>query len=692
MKFVAVKMLPLFYKLKESYYGRFLLFSLTLIAFMPFVAHYYLTKRSLLQESIFAKSFHTRSTLQDSSNSEYRLDELRKNINELEHVKLSLKNELRELESKRHGLLRDIQEHSNNIIQIESKATYLNNEVTKRWQELGDLKFAKKMVNTCPQLPLMKPPKDMLAQLSQRFQKYPKPSLQARANCKLSSCFNFHLCPFGRDFSAHIYQPVKLSGIYTILKAMPFAVEVTEPVACVYVVVIVKRYQTSKELEIFLHSLRFWQDDGHNHIIINFGGASVLKGVDTGRAIIVQTAFGSHVPYRTNFDIVIPPLASLITSGAAWENSAPQLPAARKYLLSFEGNYHRSTKDPSNNSFISVNDLKQLGLEAKDIFIQLSCEVDRNFAASGDWQLCRTHKLRAEVLKASTFSLVYQSESSEDQTFTIIRFIEALQYGAIPVVVSDNIVLPFADIIEWERAAILLRSAQFPQVHFILRTMVINDLLDMRRQGRFLWETYFSTTETVLQSTLAAVQTRLSLPGIPAKETHFSSVFSESNNEPSFYNSLIQRGINSPTYFQNFTSSNVYARQRWNSYPGAFMLYPSNPFVPILPSSTAFKNSSMNMQPIGKGAGGAGVEFQKALGGDYPFEQFTIVMLTYKRELVLIEALGRLEGLQYLSKVVVVWNSPGDPSPNLKWPNIGVPIKVSKRFGLMVIIVCIQFF
>ncbi|XP_028404961.1 exostosin-like 3 isoform X2 [Dendronephthya gigantea] len=374
-------------------------------------------------------------------------------------------------------------------------------------------------------------------------------------------------------------------------------------------------------------------------------------------------------------------LASLITSGAAWENSAPQLPAIRKYILSFEGNYHGKTKKLHNktSSFISVNDLKALGIEAKDIFIKLSCKVDKKFVAYDDWQLCRTHTSRAEVLKASTFTLIYQSESSEDQTPTIIRFIEALQYGAIPVVVSDNIILPFADIIEWERAAILLHSAQFPQLHFIMRTMVINDLLDMRRQGRFLWETYFSTTETVLQTTIAAIQTRLSLPGTPAKETHFSSVFSESS-EPLFYrpdaNVLIQNGLNSPTYFQNFTSNNMYAKQRWNSYPGALMLYPSDPFVPILPSSAAFKNSSSNMQPIGKGAGGAGVEFQKALGGDYPFEQFTIVMLTYKRESVLIEALGRLEGLQYLSKVVVVWNSPGDPSPDLKWPNIGVPIKV----------------
>ncbi len=42
----SVNMIALFYKLKDSNYGRFLLVLLCLIAVMPFVTHYYLTKRS----------------------------------------------------------------------------------------------------------------------------------------------------------------------------------------------------------------------------------------------------------------------------------------------------------------------------------------------------------------------------------------------------------------------------------------------------------------------------------------------------------------------------------------------------------------------------------------------------------------------------------------------------------------------
>lgn len=42
----------------------------------------------------------------------------------------------------------------------------------------------------------------------------------------------------------------------------------------------------------------------------------------------------------------------------------------------------------------------------------------------------------------------------------------------------------------------------------------------------------------------------------------------------------------------------------------------------------------MGFRPIGRGAGGAGKEFCESLGGNYPREQFTIVMLTYQREQV----------------------------------------------------------
>ncbi|KAL3208781.1 hypothetical protein MRX96_038839 [Rhipicephalus microplus] len=105
-------------------------------------------------------------------------------------------------------------------------------------------------------------------------------------------------------------------------------------------------------------------------------------------------------------------------------------------------------------------------------------------------------------------------------------------------------------------------------------------------------------------------------------------------------------------------------------------MYPYRVQEPILPSEAKFMGSSFGFRPVAQGAGGSGKEFGEVLGGNVPREQFTVVMLTYEREAVLIDSLQRLHSLPHLNKVIVVWNSLKPPSPDLRWPDIGVPIEV----------------
>lgn len=46
--------------------------------------------------------------------------------------------------------------------------------------------------------------------------------------------------------------------------------------------------------------------------------------------------------------------------------------------------------------------------------------------------------------------------------------------------------------------------------------------------------------------------------------------------------------------------------------------------------------SGKGFRPVNSGAGGAGKEFCQSLGGNSPREQFTIVILTYERDQVII--------------------------------------------------------
>lgn len=134
----------------------------------------------------------------------------------------------------------------------------------------------------------------------------------------------------------------------------------------------------------------------------------------------------------------------------------------------------------------------------------------------------------------------------------------------------------------------------------------------------------------------------------------------------------------SPQFRRNYTVFQTQRREAWNDWGDPFYLYPHLPFDPVLPSDAKFIGSTTGFRPIGKGVGGTGKEFGESLGGNHPREQFTIVILTYEREQVLMDSLGRLYGLPYLHKVVVVWNSPKPPLEDLRWPEIGVQVEIIK--------------
>ena len=120
------------------------------------------------------------------------------------------------------------------------------------------------------------------------------------------------------------------------------------------------------------------------------------------------------------------------------------------------------------------------------------------------------------------------------------------------------------------------------------------------------------------------------------------------------------------------------SHDRWNVHFDPFFLPSSKPWDPSLPTDAKYLGSSSGFRPINNGAGGSGVEFSQALGGNHPAEQFTVVMLTYEREQVLVESLVRLHGLPFLHSVVVVWNSPEPPPADMQWPDIGVAVHVVK--------------
>lgn len=695
----------LMYKLKDSSLGRLIASLLVFALIVPLITHYYLGKQTVPSKKAPSDHFHiSRSKLDRPVGKEDLLldsiDDLKYQVEELQRIKLSLTNELRELEGKKSRLLKDISTYAKQADGSRTQAEHFHSDVIRAKRELELIKLAKKQASDCPQLPHLKLPQKLTVSSLSNIS--PLPDKSFSDNCQLHNCFDFSRCPFNSGFPVFVYErPLGSRSFdsntmvtWELLKGIPHYTSEPEK-ACLYVVIVGvteggNHQKSNSELESDLYSFPYWRGNGRNHLILhlqltreNVHSSSLLSlNINTGLALIVQSTF-PDVSYRHGFDIVVPPSIGP-AKGEVWNLAALQLPARRKHLLSFQAKH--ATHLSETMSFLHTK-LNELSREASDIFIELylsKSESSDPVEGANEWLLWSQHDNRSKVLRQSTFTLILDSHSpSSNWDPNHIRLIEALQFGSIPVILYSTTILPFNDLIDWQKAAIILDPARLSELNVLIRTITNEDILKMRRQGRFLWETYFSTTNALLKTVLATIRTHLSIPAdhVPASPT--LSVFSDSR--PPAMGSLDPDAViglpqESPTYFRNLTSTIVDTYDLWNSPPGSFHMYPSSPFDPALPSSAPFKNSSKGFELIGEGAGGAGVEFSKALGGNYPMEQFTVVILTYERELVLMESIQRLVGLQYLNKVVVVWNSPKPPSLSLRWPDIGVPVHVSLTF------------
>lgn len=568
----------------------------------------------------------------------------------------------------------------------------------------------------------------------------PSASHTESINCKMSTCFDHSRCSLTSGFPVYLYNPDEIQIISegfdidgflktTVKELFSQNAHMTDDPkkACVFLVLVGEalsddeimrnnRYSIPSEstmrtkqnsLNITnLRKLPYWGGDGRNHILINLarrdlsaGSGNAFRNQDTNRAIIVQSAF-SGKQYRSGFDVIVPPALGP-PNGDVWQECAPIVPARRKYLLSFQGEM-KSQNDTNNsnkmlneettlNNFI-VEHLKQIanGKSLDKFLLQFECVPATEQKVAGlvrDWMLCGTDSSRKAILKDSTFSLILSPGMGEvSSTLLQARLYESLRSGAIPVILgADQVSLPYEEVIDWRRIAIMLPKARITEMHFLLRAIPDNDLLAMRRQGRVIWERYFSTVQATIDTIIAYIRNRLNIPPKAIKPIISQSVFNSSftplksdppvlESEPEESLGPIEPPYASPAYKRNYTITQY--KESWNDWLDPFSLYPQLPFDPVLPSDAKFIGSQNGFRPIGKGLGGAGKEFAEALGGNYPREQFTIVMLTYEREQVLMDSLGRLYGLPYLHKVIVVWNSPKPPMEDLRWPDIGVEVSV----------------
>ena len=563
-------------------------------------------------------------------------------VEELDAIKLKTLKYLHLLDEKRVSLIDQISLLSNQQVLLEKEIKKITNQLskTKKEPENVQVKMLEQIVTKTIYVGI---PLHSFIDIHKQHIK--------RSNCSLDKCFDFSKCSYVDEFIIQVNQPNYKEPLYDYLVSLTDSKENNNP--CISVVFL-NMNDTIKSLNTQIEMLSSWKGTGINHILflqnswtdnycnkvemLNFEQSIKVMSLPCDNAI-------------ASFDFVVP---SVKLSNISYSNL---LPFNRKYILSF---YKQSYEKEQIHDLI----FNQLRVES-DVVILNTSQISKTCLYSYcPFDLSPSIKL----LKDSQFTLI----SMYSNKYFIDEIWHSLHNGAIPVIVGNKNSLPFSDLLDWNKAAVLLPVQRLTELIFILRSFHIDDVSAMKAHGRFLFETYFSDQFKILRTVIEVFKHRIGI--LPTLEKDFQvKQFLHIAEQP---NNAV---INSVHFSKNFSFLGRFSYRSWNSYPGGLSFFPVTPWSNPPPSLYQFSKEGREFfLPIADGRGGDGVSFSRSLGGDMPFEMFTVVMLTYDRYSILMEALQRLSGMKYLHKVVVVWNHPLDPTNDIVWPDIGVRVEVSK--------------
>ncbi|XP_062046659.1 exostosin-like 1 [Lepus europaeus] len=217
---------------------------------------------------------------------------------------------------------------------------------------------------------------------------------------------------------------------------------------------------------------------GRNHLVLTLHPAPCPRTFQLGQAMVAE-ASPTVDTFRPGFDVALPllPEAHPLRAGAPGQ-LRQHSPHPRAALLALASERGRWRMAGANSSACSWDG---------------RCEQDLGGEPSQP----------VDTLPSATFCLIPGHRSDA------WRFLQALQAGCVPVLLSPRWELPFSERIDWTKATITVDERQPRQVLAALQEMPLARVLSLRQQTQFLWAAYFSSVEKVVHTTLEILQARI---------------------------------------------------------------------------------------------------------------------------------------------------------------------------------------
>ena len=400
-------------------------------------------------------------------------------------------------------------------------------------------------------------------------------------------------------------------------------------------------------------------NQSHNNVIVDLSLGRLPEVLAVRSDAVVASSMFSTDTYREDNDIVIPPLWYNFSAGSYWMELLPVLPTKRKLLLFFQGVWSGEDSHPLSSSLLLLKE------KASYVDISIDCDSTSTLKVKEGWKLCGNSHSRSYGYRDAIFSLIIMGTSP--QPYSLIRLVESLRWGSVPVIILQReLFLPFSEILEWKQVAVMVPYGRFNEIHYILRRHTRTQIMEYKRRGRFIFETYFRSAEAIIDGVMAVLHHRLLLPLPHPPEYKGRLLFSTQPTEEKQLNAT-------PAGVGLISSHHIY-----NLPPGPMFPPPHTLYMPPPVSGHQYEGLPLDVMPnhVLKGGGVTGPDFPYLLLGNRPVEYFTVVILTYKRTGVLSKLLHSLRALLYVDKFLIVWNNPEDPPPPTHWPTLPAPLEV----------------
>lgn len=347
------------------------------------------------------------------------------------------------------------------------------------------------------------------------------------SGCRMSNCFDFsrceaetlkvHILPQSNGFNATSQSGenniIHRSILDIVKKSLYYEPDPTK--ACLFILEedTLDRDPLSQSFRPNLRSMFRYEDRyGMNHIIFNLYSGSWpdydsndFSGIYVGAAMLAKASSSLH-DHRPGFDIALPLfsyLHPLIDTSDNQNESIDILHRDRKYLLSFKGKrYVIGRGSETRNSLYHLHN-------DKDVLILSTCRHGKRWQDSID-ERCSIDESNynkydfVDLMKESTFCL-----TPRGRRLGSYRFLEALSYGCIPVILSNNWIKPFDELIDWSNATLQFDERLVLQVPDMLRDISPKQVMSIRENGRLLYKRYLASIERIILTSLSIVENRI---------------------------------------------------------------------------------------------------------------------------------------------------------------------------------------